>query len=154
MKLIQLFESEFPTSREEVESILKTYYIHKYTINDDLTVNVNEDVNLHYEDLEYFPVKFGVVQGNFDCSMNRLKSLKGAPRIVHGHFDCVINKLATLEGAPREVDGDFDCSNNSLISLKGAPKEISGDFICRKNKDLKSLDGIGNVARNIFSDIE
>ena len=154
MKLIQLFESEFPTSREEVESILKTYYIHKYTINDDLTVNVNEDVNLHYEDLEYFPVKFGVVQGNFDCSMNRLKSLKGAPRIVHGHFDCVINKLTTLEGAPREVDGDFDCSNNSLISLKGAPKEISRDFICRKNKDLKSLDGIGNVARNIFTDIE
>lgn len=154
MKLIQLFESQFPTSKEEVEAILKTYYIYKYTINDDLTVDVNEDVNLHYEDLEYFPVKFGVVQGNFDCSMNRLKSLRGAPRIVHGHFDCVINKLTTLEGAPREVDGDFDCSNNSLISLKGAPKEISGDFICRKNKDLKSLVGIGNVTRNIFTDIE
>ena len=175
MKLIQLFESKFPTSKEEVEAICKKYKIENYTINDDLSIDVNGDVDLHYRYLDFLPVKFAMVSGDFGCSGNRLTSLKGAPREIGGSFDCGDNKLISLKGAPREiggsfgcsvnmltslegapklVGGDFWCSWNKLNSLKGAPKLVGGDFCCTDNPDLESLDGIGNVEGEITSDLE
>lgn len=41
------------------------------------------------------------VYGNFDCSNNHLKSLKGAPHKVRGVFECRNNWLQTLEGCPQ-----------------------------------------------------
>jgi hypothetical protein len=72
---------------------------------------------------------------------------------VGGSFDCSENQLTSLQGAPREVGGAFNCSGNQLTSLEGAPREVGGDFYCRFNPKLTSLDGIGNVAGHIFSDI-
>ena len=49
MKLTQLFESKFPTSKEEVEAILNSdvfEIIGSTTINDDLTVSVDGHVTL------------------------------------------------------------------------------------------------------------
>ena len=79
------------------------------------------------------------VEGNFDCSGNNIKSLKGAPKYVGGNFWCDSNKLTTLEGAPQEVGGSFYCDNNQLTSIKGAPKKIDGHFFCRNNPHLTSL---------------
>ena len=59
MKLLQLFESQFPTSKEEVEEVLELYKIENYTINDDLTVDVDGDVDLYNGHLRSMPVKFG-----------------------------------------------------------------------------------------------
>ena len=175
MKLIQLFESQFPTSREEVEAICKKYKIQNYTINDDLSIDVDGDVDLHYRFLDFLPIKFGTVSGDFGCSGNQLTSLKGAPREVGGSFDCGDNKLISLKGAPREIGGSFSCSVNMLSSLEGSPKLVGGDFYCEYNhltslegaprevgKDfycndnpyLKSLEGIGNVRGSIISDLE
>jgi hypothetical protein len=62
MKLKQLFES---TSKQEVESILKKYKITNYTINDDLSVDVDGDVDLSHKMLSSIPVNFGKVSGGF-----------------------------------------------------------------------------------------
>ena len=90
--------------------------------------------------LDSFPIKFGVINGNFNCSYNNLKSLEGAPLKVMGFFDCSNNELTSLCFAPQEIDDSFICSKNMLKTLEGAPKEIPYVFDCSQNK-LKTLNG-------------
>jgi hypothetical protein len=89
-------------------------------------------------------VKFGVIEGSFNCSNNHLTSLEGAPQHVGGDFDCYNNHLTSLEGAPQDVRGNFYCSNNHLTSLEGAPQHVRGNFDC-SNNPLSKL-----VLSNIF----
>ena len=84
-------------------------------------------------------VKFGKINGDFDCSNNELASLEGAPIEVEGSFNCSNNKLTSLEGAPIVVEGSFNCSNNKLTSLEGAPRGVH-KFNCSGNL-LTGLDG-------------
>ena len=107
----------FKTQRREmIEKWLKEYDIESYIINDDFTIDVDGDVYLYKKDLKEFPVyiQFGFVAGDFDCSINKLTSLRGVPKEVGGLFDCSYNKLTTLEGSPKEVGGYFNCNNNQL----------------------------------------
>lgn len=132
-----------------------------YTIHDDLTVDVNDSVNLNsVMGLNYIPVQFGFVNGDFSCSGNNLLSLKGSPIKVNGVFytdsnelvnleylpqkglqglSCSSNKLKSLKGCPEILLGFFACDENRLKSLEGAPKEIQGHFNCEKN-NLKTLE--------------
>ncbi len=98
--------------------------------------------------LKLAPQRIG---GNFNCNLNQLTSLKGAPQEVHD-FRCSGNELTSLEGAPKTVHGIFDCSYNKLISLSGAPNYIAGTLDCCNNPDLHSLDGIGEVKGGIYKD--
>ena len=40
------------------------------------------------------------------------------------------------------------------MTLEGAPKEVGGGFYCSNNTNLKSLEGIGEVKGDIYSDID
>jgi hypothetical protein len=73
------------------------------------------------------------VGATFECSNNKLTSLRGAPREVGASFYCDRNKLTSLEGAPGEVGANFYCHNNQLTSLDGAPREVGGKFCCLNN---------------------
>ena len=92
------------------------------------------------------------VKGSFDCSYNLLTSLEGAPKTVGRSFYCYDNQLTSLEGAPQKVGEDFNCSDNYLTSLEEAPKTINGDFQCYNNRNLHSLDGLGEVKGYIYKD--
>ena len=142
MKLQKLVEeeSQFFKTREEVEAWLKKMNIESYTINEDLTVDVNGDVDIMYKNISVLPIKFKNVAGHFSCSGNNLTSLEGCPREVGGDFYCSFNNLTSLKGAPREVDGGFYCSGNNLTSLEDGPKEVGGSFYCADN-NLTSLEG-------------
>ena len=59
-------------------------------------------------------VKFGVVDGNFDCDKNRLTSLKGAPLKVGVSFYCSYNALTSLVGAPKRARCGLSCVNNPV----------------------------------------
>ena len=65
--------------------------ITKYKFNEDGTLDVFEsvllDVLLKVNVLRELPFKFGIVDGNFNCSYNILKSLEGAPEKVNDNFD-------------------------------------------------------------------
>jgi hypothetical protein len=143
-----------------------------YTINDDLTVDVHEDVQFRRSiNVPYFPVNFGVVDGRFiavdiklisligfpksvgntvNINDNRLTSLKHAPREVGGVFTVLNNFLRTLEGGPKEVGGTYYCSRNNLTSLKGAPKEVGGSFFCDENQ-LVTLEGAPREVGGMFT---
>ena len=71
------------------------------------------------------------VQGNFNCSNRRLKSLLGISfGHVSGDFRCYQNRLTSLKGAPQTVVGGFYCNDNKLTSLEGAPQTVVGKFYC------------------------
>ena len=101
-------------NRDSVEAWLKEYGVENYTINEDLSVDVDGDVNLWSKDLLEIPIKFGRVSGYFSCSSNHLSSLVGCPISVGGDFYGYSNCLTILEGCPESVGGDFDCKMNDL----------------------------------------
>lgn len=132
---------QFYDSYEKVEQWLKAMKIQKYTINTDLTVDVDGDVNLEMKKISLFPVQFGEINGSFLCSYNSLTSLKGAPRIIAADFWANGNRLLTsLDNGPVEVGGDYLIVDCGLTSLKGAPREVGENFLCDGNK-LTSLEG-------------
>jgi len=160
----------FPKSSNEVDLACEKYTIKEYTINDDLSIDVDGSVNLKSQNLEYLPLKFNYVKGNFSCYYNKLLSLEGSPQTVDGNFNCFDNKLlslkdgpqtvkgifncsynelTTLEDSPQTVGRSFDCSNNDLIQLKGGPKKVNGNFDCSRNK-LKSLEGGPEIVKKEF----
>jgi hypothetical protein len=139
-KIFESNEPNFPTSREEIIEVCEDYEIENYTINDDLSIDVDDFVDLSQTGLEYIPLRFNYVSGGFRCSQNELKSLEGCPQTVGYDFDCSNNNLVSLEGCPQTVENDFDCSSNKLRTLKGSPRTVDGDFNCSDNK-LKTLEG-------------
>ena len=135
-------EDELPTTKEEVIKRLKALKIKNYTINDDLSVDVNGNVELYNKRLKAIPVQFGEVTGTFDIRDNYfITSLKGCPRTIGSHFLASKNKISSLKFAPREVGGTFGVSNCALTSLVGAPREVYGIFDCANNTQLTNLVG-------------
>jgi hypothetical protein len=153
-KIFESNEPNFPTTREEVIEVCNRYRIENYTINDDLSIDVNGNVRLYGEGLEYLPLKFNYVSGDFDCSYNHgLKSLEGSPQTVGGDFNCYSSGLKTLEGCPQTVSGDFDCSKSELKTLKGSPQTVGGAFLCTNNK-LKTLEGCPQTVNGYFNCVD
>ena len=132
IKLKQLlFESTAPDifiprrMEDRIERLIKQY----------IRNGSQGNLNLSYMNLTVLPevLKNVSVDGDFDCSNNKLTSLTGAPKTVGGDFQCYYNKLTTLEGAPTSVGGNFYCNHNKLTSLIGAPKTVDGHFFGRGN---------------------
>jgi len=119
---------------------VENHKIINYTFNDDLSIDVNGNVNLSYRVLTKLPIKFRNVSGFFDCSGNNLTSLEGSPKTLGLNFHCRDNNLKSLVGGPETVGGYFDCSFNKLTSLEGCSKTVVGYFNCRFN-NLTSLLG-------------
>lgn len=124
-----------PMEKEEdikdwCEDAFKLKKIGKYTINKDLSVDVDGDVNLRsLKGFKRLPVKFNKVTGYFDC-----KSIG----------------LVSLQGSPEYVGNYFNCGNNEITSMKGAPSYVGDDFLMLLNR-IKSLDGLSiNVGRSVF----
>ena len=54
----------------EIHIICKKYGIIDYTINDDMSISVEGDVNLTHKNLKSLPIKFKEVGGYFWCSVS------------------------------------------------------------------------------------
>jgi hypothetical protein len=148
---------------------LDEHEIKNYKINDDLTIDVNGDVDFLILDnhVEYLPeyIQFNNVDGNFRISSINLKSLRGCPKNISypGGFSCSgcpeltslegcpkdvcffmcvgCKKIKSLEGCPKYSLHNFNCSDcESLTSLKGCPEDVKF-FKCNNCKKLTSLKG-------------
>lgn len=126
--------NELLNSKEKIEQWLKKMNINHYVINNDLTVHVNGSVNICDKKLNFIPIQFDTIKGDFDCSYNNLTSLKGAPYTVNGDFDCSYNNLTSLQNSPNLILGNFNCIKNKLISLEGCPSITNGHFFCNYNE--------------------
>ncbi len=118
---------------------LKYYSIFKYVLNEDGSIDCNQNVTLIQENLYGIPFIFNKIDGSFDIFMNNLKSLINCPKYVDGQFICSNNLLKTLEYGPEYVGDRYNCSNNNLTSLKGCVEEVYENFDCYNNY-LSSLE--------------
>ena len=106
--------------REELRLIksihewLQKYRIKGYSLNEDLSIRVNGNVDISFMNIAEFPsyIQFDIVVGYFDCSENKLTSLRGCPREVIGNFYCYNNQLDSIRYCPEEVAGKFFCQGN------------------------------------------
>ncbi len=152
----------FLQTKKEIEDWLNRNGMHKYTIvkNEDSNkecsvpwvVNCEESVHLMNLDMDmqnsHIPVKFNIVNGDFNVSGNRLKNLLFAPKTVKDEFNAENNLLQTLEGLP-EIGGAIRLSSNRLTSLKGSPKTVNGTFEVSCNR-LTSLEGGPTIVKDYY----
>ncbi len=167
LKSYKIFESK----NLELEKKLDKLQVIHYTINEDGSIDVDDDVYLDSENFgDTLPFNFNKINGlftihgnelktlkncpkyigsDFDCSENKLKSLEFAPEYVGKNYFCNNNELATLNGCIEEVHGNFECNNNLLTSLEFCPMDIDGDFDCSFN-NLEYLDRSPLVKRDFI----
>ena len=117
-----------------ISLICEKYNIENYTINGDGSIDVNGDVDLWDKGLVELPLTFNKVSGWFDCSNNRLTTLKGSPKWIGGFFTCGNNQLTSLKFSPDYVGGDFYCKYNKLTD-NYCDSEISGLFYTSLEQD-------------------
>ena len=117
MKYLKLYENF-----GDIKSICSKYKIRVYIINQDGSIDVDANVFIQNRNLKKFPLKFGKVNGYFNCEDNRLISLKGSPKEVYGFFSCSENELNTLLDGPLKVGGDYWCYSNPLTDVYGFPE--------------------------------
>ncbi len=133
-----------------INAVCSKYYIRKYTINDDHTIDVDGNVNISNEKLTKIPLKFNIVSGHFICSNNKLTTLEGSPKEVGTYFFCQYNNLTTLKGGPEDVGGNFYCNDNKLKTLEGSPRSVGGYFDCSENKLTTIECGPEHVGGNFY----
>lgn len=125
------------TEEKAIIAWLQKYEIKNYTLFSHaqygFVVSVEGHVELSGQNLEYISVKFDYVTGDFNCELNQLKSLIGAPHTVLGCFRCYRNQLTNLIGCPQKILGRLWCSDNLLTSLEGCPETLDGSLIAYKN---------------------
>lgn len=119
-------------------------------------VNVNGSVNLKALSLEYLPVRFNNVKGDFNCSMNKeLKSIEGAPKWVKGYTNFEhcwslknLDYLGLVGFQCEEVSSFAGCKELERVCESGQML-YSGGYIFDGCKQLKSLKGIGTIFGNL-----
>ncbi len=76
-----------------------------WTLNSDGKVDVKGNVSISDGTLTEIPVKFGMVNGGFNCNFNNLTTLKNCPDfVVDGGFYCHINPLYDYFKSIKEED--------------------------------------------------
>ena len=125
--------------KRDIEKKLIQYGIKNYYINDDLTVDVDGDLNTSTLAQCLIDVKFGTINGDFDCSRLGLKSLINCPIVVKGDYKISHNRLVRLEGIAEYIGGDLWIQNNYLNELNFYNSNIIGEIYCWGNKDIEDI---------------
>jgi hypothetical protein len=130
--------------KENQSYLCKKYKIRNYTINEDGSIDVDDDVDLDGFNLTEIPIQFGKVTGSFNCSNNKLTSLEGCPTEVGDNFMCYNNKLNSLKGGPKIIHNSYSCSNNKIWTFKGV-EYIKYDFYCGGNPIMSVYNLFGGI---------
>ena len=120
-------------TKQKIDEVCDYYYINNYTINNDMTVDIDGSVELFDAKLEELPLNFNRISGGFDCDDNFLTSLKGAPKYVGSHFFCSNNRLESLKYSPEYVGYQFYAFQNKIKTLEYFPEVNSGSIIIDDN---------------------
>lgn len=145
MRYLKSFKQkwDFRQKSKEIRKICDRYNIVNYTINSDLSIDVNGSVYINNRSflstIFKIPIKFNNVSGDFDCSNTGLQSLENCPKSVGGFFSSDYNNLDSLVGSPEYVGDSFNFRGNNIKSFKGSP-ERCGDIDCSFN-DITSFEG-------------
>ncbi len=132
MKFIKSYKI-FESKDLELDKKLNKLYISAYTLNEDGSIDTDQDVVLSDINLTEIPFKFNKSNYSFSVFYNKLTSLKNCPKYIEKWFNCSHNKLESLEFGPEYVGYSYYCNSNQLITLEGCDKTINGNFDCSSN---------------------
>lgn len=126
-----------------IKKWLDKYNIKNYTINDDLTIDVNGNVNLRGYKEKELPeyIQFNKVTSYFEISGSNIETLRGCPREcdVFECYGCVY--LKNLKYAPIKCYSQFNCGGcTQLKNLINSPS--CETLYCHNCINLKSLKGL------------
>lgn len=143
--LIHITIAVVPSRRDDMN-------IEDYVINHDLTVDVDDGVDITYQKLKNIPIQFNIVNGGFCCYKNELTDFKGFPRIVKGSIDFSYNNISSFIGFPQSINS---VHSKKVFSESNPIKEIidclEGPFdICKMINYINEYDVISG--NNIFLD--
>lgn len=119
---------QFLDATEKIEKWLMKYQITGYTINSDLTVDIDNHVFLSSNRLNYIPIQFGHVNGIFDFSDNKLTSFQGFPLSATSIIasDNNFKNTDNLKSVVQENILLYDCPLESITDL---PTIMNGKII-------------------------
>lgn len=142
----------FKASKDSTKNWLDSQFIHNYIINEDLSVDVMGDVNFSGKNLEFIPIQFGVIDGNFDCSNTNLQNTQGFPKKVKGSVDISGTSIKSLHGMTEDIGQSFYCSNNKeLFSLKYGPAKVNKTYVISYTPINNLEDFSCNIGGNLYS---
>jgi hypothetical protein len=128
--------------KNKIEKWLKEMNINNYTLNKDLSIDVNGEVNL---------------ESKFKGNLPEYISFR---KITNGFFACSNTHMTSLRGCPEKIDkgstsyhGNFQCSNNNIKSLEYAPKYVSGFFKMEGNSVKFTIEDVQKVCKHVGLDI-
>jgi len=100
------------TTKQALINWLDKYRITNYTINEDLSVDVDDSVYFYEINLKEPPFKFNIVKDDFYCGNNQLTSTEFFPKEVYGYFYCFNNKFKNLDNFPKIIKGNIHIGLN------------------------------------------
>ena len=137
--------------RVQIENWLDEHKITNYTINNDLTIDVEGTVDLNGYTDKKLPdyIQFGKTVNFYFENSPKLESLEGCPKEVGWNFYCFqCPKLESLKGAPQKIGGDFWCNNcSNLKSLEGCPKYVGEGFWCYGSSKQFTIDDVKKICK-------
>jgi len=120
IKGYKLFESKTNfevDTKEDIENYCDSNFITSITINDDLSVDVDGDVDLSDMVLYKLPFQFGDVSGNFKINNNYLTDLEGCPKSIGGYFEAMNNEINTLKYFPEDIVDYISLDSNKIFCI-------------------------------------
>lgn len=141
-------ELSLAEKKKPIDKWLDKMMINYYTINDDLTIDVDGSVDLNGKGLDQLPYKFGHITEYFTCERNFLSNMVNMPNTVGKDLYMDSNALTTLIGIPKVKGGTISFKHNELTSLEGLDPDFRGTINCRNNK-LKNLDYLPNELESL-----
>ena len=135
---------------KDIRFVLGQLSIRNYTINPSTyIVDVQENVEIRGDIGGKLPVRFGVINGNFNIrTSSRLTTLDGFPQHVTGNFSCNIGYMdnRTAVGGPVSVGGhaEYD-EGNGWCSFEGFPQMI-GSYL---SVGIEYMDSISSIHKHI-----
>jgi hypothetical protein len=137
-----------------IEKWLEEMNIKYYTINDDMTITVKENIDFYPHLKNNLPdyIQFLSVEGHLDFFRCPITTLRGCPEYVGDYFGCPLTKVTSLKYGPKEVfcnknnrNLGYAANDAKLISLEGLPKKIDGNLWIYRNPKVFTIEEIRNV---------
>lgn len=113
-------KTAFFDNKKDISQWLLKYHIENFIIQDDLTVDVNQDVEIKNDSqqkIQHLPIQFGEIKGDFLLNGLGLNTLKGCPHSVLGDFNVSHNELTHLDYFPKIIKNSIYLSYNKLTTV-------------------------------------
>lgn len=125
----------------QIKQWLTNKNITNFEINDDLTVDVDDDVILYMQNIEEFPFQFNEITGELLLGQNGLTTLKGLPYKLGGMLTIGGENIKSLQYLSQHIQGSIRLFNNLFLEDYNSDLKKCNNII----QSTKRINGIGYI---------